>query len=307
MADRLDWSRDGRDWPHREASSFVNAGGVRWHVQRFARSAAGEHPAGAAPVALLLHGTGASGHSWVPMLPWLGRHFDLISVDLPGHAFSSMPASWQSSLPGMAQAASDLMKALGARPDVVIGHSAGAALGARMCLDGQLAPKLLISINGAFMPLPGLAGVVFPPVAKVMASLPFAPRFFASQAGDPRSIDRLIDSTGSTLDTAGRALYARLVRNPGHVQGALAMMANWDVRPLLRDLPDLSTRLLLVVADKDQTVAPEQAQQVRAMCTAASAVELHRLASLGHLAHEEDPAQVSTLCVAAARAAGVAC
>ena len=157
------------------------------------------------------------------------------------------------------------------------------------------------------MPLPGLAGVVFPPVAKVMAALPFAPRFFASQASDPRSIDRLIDSTGSTLDAPARALYARLVRNPGHVEGALAMMANWDVRPLLRDLPGLSTRLLLVVADKDKTVAPEQAQQVRAMCAGASAVEVHRLAGLGHLAHEEDPAQVSAACEAAARAAGVAC
>jgi magnesium chelatase accessory protein len=307
MAERLDWIRDGRDWPHREASSFVDAGGVRWHVQRFARSASGGHPTEPAPVALLLHGTGASGHSWGPMLPWLGRHFDLISVDLPGHAFSSLPASWQSSLPGMARAAGDLMKALGARPDVVIGHSAGAALAARMCLDGQLAPKLLISLNGAFLPLPGLAGVVFPPVAKVMAALPFAPSFFAGQAADPRSIDRLIDGTGSKLDAAGRALYARLVRNPGHVQGALAMMANWDVRPLLRDLPGLSTQMLLVVADKDKTVAPEQAQQVRAMCPGASAVDVQRLAELGHLAHEEDPAQVSALCVAAARAAGVAC
>lgn len=307
MAQRLDWNRDGQDWPHREASSFADAGGVRWHVQRFARSAAGGHPAGPAPVALLLHGTGASGHSWVPMLPWLGRHFDLICVDLPGHAFSSMPLSWQSSLPGMARAAGELMKALDARPDVVIGHSSGAALAARMCLDGQLAPKLLVSLNGAFLPLPGLAGVVFPPVAKVMAALPFAPSFFANQAGDPRSIDRLIDSTGSTLDASARALYARLVRNPGHVQGALAMMANWDVRPLLRDLPRLSTRLLLVVADKDKTVAPEQAQQVRAMCAAAPAVDVHRLAGLGHLAHEEDPAQVSAACVAAARAAGVAC
>jgi hypothetical protein len=43
------------------------------------------------------------------------------------------------------------------------------------------------------------------------------------------------------------------------------------------------------------------------MCTAASAVDLQRLAALGHLAHEEDPAQVSAACVAAARAAGVAC
>jgi magnesium chelatase accessory protein len=33
MADRPSWEREGRDWPHREASRFVTAGGLRWHVQ----------------------------------------------------------------------------------------------------------------------------------------------------------------------------------------------------------------------------------------------------------------------------------
>ncbi len=305
MPERLDWTRDGRDWPHREASHFVQAGGVRWHVQRFERDAAASQTTGPAPLVLLLHGTGASGHSWSRMLPWLRRHFDVISVDLPGHAFSSLPAPRQSSLPGMAQAAGALLQSLDVKPDVVIGHSAGAALGARMCLDGHVAPRLLISLNGAFLPLGGLAGVVFPPVAKVMAALPFAPRFFAGQAGDPRSVDRLIDSTGSSLDTEGRAFYARLVRNPGHVAGALAMMANWDVNPLLRDLPRLAPKLVLLVADKDLTVPPAQGERVRSMCPDPSAVDLHRVSGLGHLAHEEDPARVAALCVDAARTAGV--
>ena len=105
MAERLDWTRDGRDWPHREASRFVEAGGVRWHVQRFARDATAPQATGPAPLVLLLHGTGASGHSWMRMLPWLRQHFDVMSVDLPGHAFSSLPAARQSPLPGMAQAA----------------------------------------------------------------------------------------------------------------------------------------------------------------------------------------------------------
>ncbi len=305
MPDRLDWTRDGRDWPHREASRFVVAGGVRWHVQRFARDTAALATSAPAPLALLLHGTGASGHSWMPMLPWLRQHFDVMSVDLPGHAFSSLPAARQSTLPGMAQAAGALVQLLGAQPDVVIGHSAGAALGARMCLDGLVKPRLLISLNGAFLPLGGLAGVLFPPVAKVMAALPFAPRFFAGQASDPRSVERLIDSTGSTLDAEARAFYARLVRNPGHVAGALAMMANWDVNPLLRDLPRLAPKLVLVVADKDLTVPPAQGERVRSMWPDPSAVELHRVSGLGHLAHEEDPAQVAALCVDAARAAGV--
>ena len=281
MAQRLDWTCDGRDWPHREASRFVEAGGVRWHVQRFARDTAALATTAPAPLALLLHGTGASGHSWMPMLPWLRQHFDV------------------------AQAAGALLQSLDVKPDVVIGHSAGAALGARMCLDGLVKPRLLISLNGAFLPLGGLAGVLFPPVAKVMAALPFAPRFFAGQASDPRSVERLIDSTGSTLDADGRAFYARLVRNPGHVAGALAMMANWDVNPLLRDLPRLAPKLVLVVADKDLTVPPAQGERVRSMWPDRSAVELHRVSGLGHLAHEEDPAQVAALCVDAARAAGV--
>jgi magnesium chelatase accessory protein len=207
----------------------------------------------------------------------------------------------------MAQATGALLAALGVRPDVLIGHSAGAALGARMCLDGHVTPRILISLNGAFLPLPGLAGLVFPPMAKVMAALPFAPRFFAGQAGDPRSIERLIDGTGSRLDERAKALYARLVRNPGHVAGALAMMAQWDVQPLLRDLPRLQPRLHLLVADKDLTVPPSQADRVRSLFLDPTEVGLQRLSGLGHLAHEEDPQQLSALCVGAAQAAGVDC
>ena len=33
MSDLI-WSRDGGDWPNREASAFVEAAGIRWHVQR---------------------------------------------------------------------------------------------------------------------------------------------------------------------------------------------------------------------------------------------------------------------------------
>ena len=157
------------------------------------------------------------------------------------------------------------------------------------------AQELARTLGAAYLPLP-YAG---------SAALPFAPRFFAGQASDPRSVERLIDSTGSTLDAEARAFYARLVRNPGHVAGALAMMANWDVGPLLRDLPRLGPKLVLVVADKDLTVPPAQGTRVRSMWPDPSAVELHRLKGLGHLAHEEDPAQVAALCIEAARAAGV--
>ncbi|OYT99661.1 MAG: alpha/beta hydrolase [Burkholderiales bacterium PBB1] len=299
MATRLDWDRDGRDWPHRTASQFIDAGGLRWHVQRFAREAPSGSGFAPAPLALLLHGTGASAHSWYPMLPWLRPHLDLLLIDLPGHAYTGMANAWQASLPGMASAVKSLLDVLAVQPAIVIGHSAGAALGARMCLDGHIAPQCLVSINGAFMPLGGLAGWLFPPAAKLMAALPFAPGFVARRAADPRAIARLVSDTGSVLDAQGMALYGCIVSNPGHVEGALAMMANWDVQPLLRDLPRLSTPVRLIVADQDRAVPPAQAQRVLSLLPPQEGTTLVRLSGAGHIVHEEQPERVASLCLAA--------
>ena len=286
MTDRLLWERDGRDWPQRDASRFVDAGGLRWHVQQTGL------PLQRGRVALLLHGTGASTHSWRGLAPLLAEHFTVVAADLPGHAFTGMPPAWQMSLPGMSRAVAGLLQTLGLRPDLVIGHSAGAAIAARMCLDGHIAPAALFSLNGAFLPLAGLPGILFPPVAKLMAATPLAAQLFSWRAADRRAVQRLIDGTGSTLDANGLALYARLVRNPGHAAGALAMMANWDLRPLQRDLPGLRPRLTLVVGANDRAVPPQQAQRVLQLLPSARVITLP---GLGHLAHEEQPLEVASL------------
>ncbi|MFC7690366.1 alpha/beta fold hydrolase [Paeniroseomonas aquatica] len=130
MSDRPQWENDGRDWPNRAASRFVQAGGLRWHVQQ----------AGEGPVLLLVHGTGAATHSWRGLLPLLARRFTVVAPDLPGHGFTTAPAGGRLSLPYMARALAALLAALGQRPELVAGHSAGAAILARMALDGAIAP-----------------------------------------------------------------------------------------------------------------------------------------------------------------------
>ena len=245
MTQRLNWDRDGHRWPHRQHSRFVQAAGLRWHIQQF------DAAKPAAATALLIHGTGASTHSWRGLIPLLTPHFNVLSLDLPGHAFTDMPAggssSQQMSLPGMAKAIGALLAALDVSPTLLIGHSAGAALAVRMALDGLASPQHIVSINGALQPLGGLAGQVFSPVAKLMSALPFVPSLFAWQAMHPSVLQKLMDSTGSTLDAEGMALYGQLVRNPGHAAGALGMMANWDLPQLALDLPRLAVRLSLIV------------------------------------------------------------
>ncbi|RYY58357.1 MAG: alpha/beta fold hydrolase, partial [Comamonadaceae bacterium] len=159
-----------------------------------------------------------------------------------------------------------------------------------------------IAVNGAFMPLPGLAGLVFPPVARVMAATPWAARVFAWRAADQETVRRLIADTGSVLDARGIALYARLVRNPVHADAALGMMARWNLVPLLRGLPRLVPALHLLAGDRDRAVAPAQSQEIArrvpgARCTL--------IADAGHLAHEENPSAcaAAVLAVTAGRSA----
>ena len=292
MTDRLVWALDGRDWPNHEASRFVDAAGLRWHVQQTGR------PVSEAPALLLIHGTGGSLHSWRDVAPLLAPHFHVVAMDLPGHAFTGAAAAAQMSLPGMATALAGLLQQLGVAPAFVVGHSAGAAIAARLVLDGQIAPRALVGINAAMLPFRGLPGLLFAPMARLLAGAAIVPRLFAWRAQDTTSVARLIARTGSTLDATGVALYARLVRNPGHVAGALAMMANWDLDPLFADLPRLATPLLLVVGANDSTVPPDQAPRVAARLPGARVV---RLPGLGHLAHEEQPAQVAALVLEQAR------
>lgn len=283
------WSRDGSDWPNRNASRFVESSGIRWHVQRM----------GDGPSLLLIHGTGAATHSWRDLLPLLAPHFDVIAPDLPGHGFTPSPPSHRLSLPGMAVDLGRLLAAIGVQPEVAVGHSAGAAILARMCLDGKIAPRLLVSLNGAFMPFGGAANHLLSPLAKILMLNPVVPRVFAWQASNPKAVERLIANTGSRIDDRGIALYRKLVRSPAHVAAALRMMANWKLEPLLHDLPRLATTLVLVAAANDRSISPAVAQQVREILPQAI---IERVPALGHLAHEEQPQLIANLILRHAQA-----
>lgn len=282
MDDRPNWERDGHDWPNRASSRFLSAGGLRWHVQRM----------GEGPVLLLLHGTGAATHSWRDFAPILAERFTVIAPDLPGHGFTAAPPYARMSLPGMAAAIGALIEALGVSPALVLGHSAGAAILIQLCLEGRLAPHGIISLNGALMPWRGLPAHVFSPAAKLLAGNALVSRVFAWRAGNRQEIERLVASTGSALSPNGVDFYQRLIRHPSHIRATLSMMANWDLALIEQGLPHLQTPLYLVVAEGDLTVSPREAQRVRERLPSA---ELLRLPALGHLAHEEQPAQVAAV------------
>lgn len=270
------------DWPFKAQSSLVTAGRHRFWV-------ADTGPKDA-PTLLLLHGTGASLHSFRRTIPGLAQHYRTITPDLPGHGTSATGFQGRLGLDAMAQDLWTLCDTLHIQPKAIIGHSAGAAIGLRVA---ELRPvPYLIGLNAALGEFDGAAAFLFPVIAKGLATLPFAATAITAFFGRPGTVERILTGTGSPLDPEGRAQYLRLVRDPDHVTGALGMMADWKLQPLLNRLPQTTTKVTLIASEGDRAVP---AQVTIDAAKRIPGAKLHLLPKLGHLAHEETEDGLSAL------------
>jgi len=275
------------------AQSYFHSGAIRWHL----------HSAGEGPRLLLLHGTGSAGSSWGRLIERLAGDFEILAPDLPGHGLSGALAPGKAGLDAYAAAVAGLVTDLGAWPDIIVGHSAGAAIGARIALDARADRVAVISINGALRPLHGWAAATFVPLAKVLGWNPLVPGLVASLVrADTRAVRRLLDATGSRIDAEMLSRYEQLMRSPEHIAGTLRMLANWDLRDLVQQLPRLGPRLTMITGGADRTVAPQDADWVQARVPGSTQISLP---ALGHLAHEEAPEAVARIVVSVARDRGL--
>jgi len=276
----LDWEREGLIWPHRAASQFVRTGAARWHVQRMGSGQRDKGPL------LLLHGTGASVHSWRGLMPLLAERHEVIAFDLPRHAFTTGHDAYAMSLPAMAREVTRLMEALEVAPAAIIGHSAGAAIALQLALDhGHTGP--IIGLSAALRPFPGAMAQIFPAVAKALFVNPLVPRIFTGSIDLVGGAEKFLwRSTHSRIDREGLACYAKLLKHPGHAGGALAMMANWDLPALRERMGAVRNPVLLLHGANDPAIPPDWARDAASWLPAA---RLELLPGLGHLAHEEAP------------------
>ena len=273
----MNWENFRGFWPNARYSRFVPTQGHSWHVQ----------VAGEGPCVLLLHGAGASTHSWRDVLPDLARDHRVVAIDLPGQGFTRVDDPDRCGLPAMAADMAALLAAEAIAPDVVVGHSAGAAIGLRLALDLPRPPAAVVAINGALGNFHRPSSDVLSRLTLMAASTPLPAVGFSWIASSHALVRLMISATGSRLDHRGVEYYRRLLSDRGHVAATVAMMARWDVATLLEDLPKVRSRTLLLVGDADLAVQPE-ASRAAARRMAGSRVEAFH--GLGHLLHEERPA-----------------
>lgn len=281
----MDWVRDLPTWPNAEMSRLVPQRPHRWHVQE----------AGTGPTLLLIHGAGGATHSWRDVLPDLATDFHVIAVDLPGQGLTQNGARQRCGLDVMAEDIASLCRAQGWAPDAIVGHSAGAAIALRLSQRVMSAggrPPVVIGLNAALGHFKGVAGWLFPALAKMLALNPLTAGLFVRSVSGQGRIQSLIRSTGSDLDDRGMGLYERLIRDKGHVEATLMMMSQWRLDRLLADLPLIATRTILLAGTADKAVPSEVSERAATRMPDARYVPLP---GLGHLAHEEQPAMICGL------------
>ncbi|MFC3614265.1 alpha/beta fold hydrolase BchO [Lutimaribacter marinistellae] len=275
----MDWDRDLATWPLNHLSRRVASPPHRWHIQE----------SGSGPVILLLHGAGASTHTWRHLFPRLESNNRVVAIDLPGQGFTRMGSPARCGLTAMSADIGTLCQTLDLRPALVVGHSAGGAIALDLAQRLPDSPAV-VTINAALGRFDGMAGWLFPLLAKLLAITPFTAVAFTAGGPNPARARRLIEGTGSHIDADGLDLYARLISDPSHVDATLKMMSQWDIDPLLDRLSDITARCLLLTGSADTAVAPEVSARATSLIPAARNIDL---AGLGHLAHEEAPDTVS--------------
>lgn len=268
------------DWPHANQSRQVPCKPHRWHVQE----------TGQGETVLLLHGAGGSTHSYRDVIPILARSHHVIALDLPGQGFTQLGARHRCGLDAMTEDIAALCLAQNWQPAAIVGHSAGGAIALR--LSQHLGDVRLVGLNPALGHFRGIAGVLFPAMAKLLAMTPFTASVFSRTSATPNRIAALIKGTGSEIGPEGLELYRRLVADRDHVDASLRMMAQWSLDELLADLPKITSPTLFLVGQNDRAVTPASSQDAAMRMPDATVTQLP---DLGHLAHEESPEAVSGL------------
>ena len=283
----MDWNKEKFDWPHHNLSNFVISGPHTWHIQDTDKIYRNKNKS---PVLLFIHGAGASTHSWRLILDHLKKRFRVILIDLPGHGFTKLGKKNRSSLEFITEDLELLLIKLNLKPDLVIGHSAGSAVALNLALSKKINFKGILCLNGALGNFTGMAGFLYPLLAKFLAMSPLTVPFFTSLYSSKSQVEKFLNLTGSKISSEGILYYRKLISDKKHVEGTLAMMSQWNLNQLILRWKQIEIPVCLIVGENDNIVQNnDNLKASKEIPKAKFIVNPNQ----GHLMHEEDPELIS--------------
>ncbi|MEI9977562.1 MAG: alpha/beta hydrolase [Edaphobacter sp.] len=254
-------------WREGVKSEYVEAGGYRLHYFE-----AG--PVDGTPL-VLVHGLGARGEDWAPMMPRLAaKGFHVWVPDLLGYGRSPRP-DVDYSIPLEEQVVVDFMRAVHVPRADVGGWSMGGWVAMKLALDHpEIVDRLVVYDS---------AGVYFPAT--------WQPELFTPTdgAGVRKLIAMLTPETRVVPDFAAAAMVRKLQANAWVVNRSLSAMTSG--RDLLDfRLHNLSEPMLIVWGSKDELIPLSAGEAIHERVPQSV---LNIIEGCGHLAPEECPGPVT--------------
>ncbi len=239
-----------------------------------------------APPLLLIHGSGASGGTWSPMVPALTGHHHLIRVDLPGCGQSPPAPSYD--VPDQAGRVGAVLDDLGLGPVAAVGHSSGGYIATALA---EQRPDLVRSL-ALISTGPSLDALLPQPfILRVLLGPPFGPLLWSRRSdamirsGISATAARPVD-VPDDLVAELRGITYRTFRTV-----ARRNIAYITERSVPERLAALEVSVLVIFGAADPRWEPLSAHQYDAVPNAR--VEL--LPGVGHIPMFEDPETTSKL------------
>ena len=268
-------------WPHYEYSKFLETDKFVWHYQLIGKPGN--------PIMLLIHGAGASSHSWANLIPKL-QEFQILAVDLPGHRFSKIKKGIRPQHDIIVRDLVVLFDELKIRPNVFVGHSIGAVIVLSLSdiYKGPLSSVVLI--NGALERFEGPAATIFPLMAKVFYASPLTKYWIRIFNSAETSLRKFLSISGSNLTGKNIDYYLQLMTDEAHVTGTLAFISSWSIGDIEKKLEKINVPTLFLAGMSDGIV--NYKTSVRANKKAFNA-KIKLFENEGHLIHEVSSAKVA--------------
>ncbi|MCX2864575.1 alpha/beta fold hydrolase [Paucibacter sp. PLA-PC-4] len=236
-----------------------------------------------APALLMIHGFGASLHSWEPWAAALSETYRVIRIDLPGSGLSPPDPSGVYTDARTEQLLLALLDQLEVPHVTLIGHSIGGRIAWGMAArhPERITRLVLIAPDGFASP-----GFDYGQAPEVPASLklmthvlprPLLRMSLAPAYADPEVLsDRLTER------------YFELMRAPGARQALLARMQQTVLSDPRPQLQRIKAPTLLIWGEQDAMIPFSNAADY---LTALPSARLAALPGIGHLPQEEQPAR----------------
>jgi pimeloyl-ACP methyl ester carboxylesterase len=260
---------------------MVAVGGIRLRVQDQGR---GE------PVLVLLHGFGLSLFSWHRVAPALAAGHRVVAFDRPGFGRSDRPDPGGAVLhpaytpAGAADLTVGLLDALGVGRAVLVGHSAGALVAARVAVAAPDRVAGLVLVSPVLEGGPPRSVTALSALPGSGAAGPWLLRGLARAAG--RRAVRSLTGTRDRRDPVIEAGYLDGLQVPGWERPLWAMTRH---HRQMRDAPELERLhlpVLVVAGTSDRIATPASIETLLARLPTARLLQLE---GCGHMPLEQEP------------------